>query len=238
MSNVATFRAFNMSREEILEESAKMLPILKEINDREDTVWQQEKYLEYTAVQQNESGLSKLILAWGAPIVVGVTIGGGIGSFLNQRISFLQGTAGHILWFLLVVIAFIIARKILVSRSDSIHGEAGNRQMIQTANQEITRLHNEVNSLRAQHMGWMTQIFPEDMLFYDAVSYIHNAFRLGMVDTFKEAINSYMTHLHRTRVEFEATRGANAQERAAAAAEETAYQVRQLRFEEAWRDFL
>lgn len=229
MSNVAVFEAINMNREQLLEESGRMLPILKEINDKEDESWQQEYYLQYTKEQENAQGnmLSQFALEWCAPIVF---------SFIIFSLV-INATDMGFLSFVVLLVLFVLLRKICKSFTGRINGEAAEEAVTAVVVREITNLRTEIDELRRENMGWMTRIFPEDMLFYDAISYIHQALRMGMADNFKEAINNYMQHVHQKRMEFEVARGANAAERAAIAAEQTAYEVRQLRFEEAMRFF-
>ena len=230
MSNVAVFEAINMSRQQLLEESGRMLPILKEINDKEDETWQQEYYLQYTGGQQQSVGnmASRRALELCAPIIVGVFICGLIDYVFHLSIF---------AW-LFFPPSFLLSRKVFKTFSGQLHGEATEKSISSVVVQEISRLRTEVDTLRRDHMGWMSRIFPEEMLFYDAISYIHQALRMGMVDNFKEAVNSYMQHVHQKKMEFHTERAANNAERAAIAAEQTAYEVRQLRFEEAMRFFV
>lgn len=216
MSNTATIGAISMTRDQLLEEAGKMLPILKGINDREDTIWQQEQVVEY-----REQKLKGGWLRWCLTIDAGVAV-----FLILSDLPIVIALAGG-------VAAAVLAKKGFNMLSYSMHGGE-----LESAKQQIARLSGEVSSMRAQHMGWMSKIFPEEMLFYDAVSYIHNALRMGMADNFKEAVNNYMTHLHQSRMEASQQEIKDATERAATAAAQTADEVRQLRMYEMWKDFL
>ena len=238
MSNVAVFEAINMNREQLLEESGRMLPILKEINDKEDSALQQEYYQQYTAEQQNQIGnlASNWLIEKGIPFLVAGYAGLYLGPIISARLHL--GIMSVVLSLAMIFVLYKVIRKVTGGVTESfLNRRTDENKVYDVASMEIARLRTEVDTLRQDHMDWMTRVFPEEMLFYDAISYIHQALRMGMVDNFKEAVNNYMQHLHQKKMEFHTERAANNAERAAIAAEQTAYEVRQLRFEEAMRFF-
>ena len=63
---------------------------------------------------------------------------------------------------------------------------------------------------------------PKDYFYPNAVERFIYYFENGHVDTMKEAVKEYDSYMHNCRMEYEASRAADANERAAAAAERTA----------------
>lgn len=184
-----------MEKQELVKEFDKMLPILRELETKNNELERVQNRMNSLVNQYNQP--VNPIMQYGVPIVIcafsTVIIGGALAMFLN----FFGFAIG------LVVGIFICKKMNLIGKMDKQNAERQQQLEIEAAKVEVVRKNTaqEIYDFLQPYYEWMTSIIPERYAYTYCVEKLREYLVLGRADNVKEAINLYETELHQMRMQ-------------------------------------
>ena len=184
-----------MEKQELVKEFDKMLPILRELETKNNELERVQNRMNSLVNQYNQP--VNPIMQYGVPIVIcafsTVIIGGALAMFLNI-FGFAIGLAVGI---------FICKKMNLIGKMDKQNAERQQQLEVEAAKVEVVRKNTaqEIYDFLQPYYEWMTSIIPERYAYTYCVEKLREYLVLGRADNIKEAINLYETELHQMRMQ-------------------------------------
>lgn len=184
-----------MEKQELVKEFDKMLPILRELETKNNELERVQNRMNSLVNQYNQP--VNPIMQYGVPIVIcafsTVIIGGALAMFLNI-FGFAIGLAVGI---------FICKKMNLIGKMDKQNAERQQQLEVEAAKVEVVRKNTaqEIYDFLQPYYEWMTSIIPERYAYTYCVEKLREYLVLGRADNLKEAINLYETELHQMRMQ-------------------------------------
>lgn len=184
-----------MEKQELVKEFDKMLPILRELETKNNELERVQNRMNSLVNQYNQP--VNPIMQYGVPIVIcafsTVIIGGALAMFLNI-FGFAIGLAVGI---------FICKKMNLIGKMDKQNAERQQQLEVEAAKVEVVRKNTaqEIYDFLQPYYEWMTSIIPEKYAYTYCVEKLREYLVLGRADNLKEAINLYETELHQMRMQ-------------------------------------
>lgn len=184
-----------MEKQELIKEFDKMLPILRELETKNNELERVQNRMDSLVNQYNQP--VNPIMQLGVPIVIcafsTVIIGGALAMFLNI-FGFAIGLAVGI---------FICKKMNLIGKMDKQNAERQQQLEVEAAKVEVVRKNTaqEIYDFLQPYYEWMTSIIPERYAYTYCVEKLREYLVLGRADNIKEAINLYETELHQMRMQ-------------------------------------
>ena len=184
-----------MEKQELVKEFDKMLPILRELETKNNELERVQHRMDSLVNQYNQP--VNPIMQYGVPIVIcafsTVIIGGALAMFLNI-FGFAIGLAVGI---------FICKKMNLIGKMDKQNAERQQQLEVEAAKVEVVRKNTaqEIYDFLQPYYEWMTSIIPERYAYTYCVEKLREYLVLGRADNLKEAINLYETELHQMRMQ-------------------------------------
>lgn len=184
-----------MEKQELVKEFDKMLPILRELETKNNELERVQNRMNSLVNQYNQP--VNPLIKWGIPIMICYFSTMIIGFLLGWLLKYLAVIVG------LVVGIFICKKKNLIGNADKQNAERQQQLEIEAAKVEVVRKNTaqEIYDFLQPYYEWMTSIIPERYAYTYCVEKLREYLVLGRADNLKEAINLYETELHQMRMQ-------------------------------------
>lgn len=180
-----------MNKNELVKEFDKMLPILRELETKNDELERVQNRMNSITNQYNQP--VNPLVKWGVPIAI-CYISASIGMALLSWFGFIVALAGSI---------YFCKKKDFIGGAEKKNEEMKAQLEIEAAKVEVVRKETAqvIYDFIQPHYEWITGIIPEQYAYTFCVEKLRDYLALGRADNLKEAINLYENELHQMRMQ-------------------------------------
>lgn len=180
-----------MEKRALVKEFDKMLPVLRELETKNDELERVEKRMN-SIVNQYYEPVNPLV-KWGIPIII-CYFSAMIGGLLLNVIGLVIGLAGGI---------YFCKKKDLIGGVDKKNEEMRAQLEIEAAKVENVRKKTaqDIYDYLEPYYEWMTGILPEKYAYAYCVEKLRDYLATGRADNLKEAINLYENELYQMKMQ-------------------------------------
>lgn len=180
-----------MNKNELVKEFDKMLPILRELETKNDELERVQNRMNSIVNQYNQP--VNPLVKWGIPFAI-CYISVSIGTALLSWFGFIVALVGSI---------YFCKKKNFIGNAEKQHEEMKEQLEVEAAKVEAVRKETAqvIYDFIEPHYDWITGILPERYAYTYCVEKLRDYLFLGRADNLKEAINLYENELHQMRMQ-------------------------------------
>lgn len=180
-----------MEKKELVREFDKMLPVLRELETKNDELERVQNRMNSIVNQYNEP--VNPLMKWGIPIII-CYFAAMIGGLILNVVGLIIGLASGI---------YFCKKKDLIGGADKRNEEMKAQLEIEAAKVENVRQKTaqDIYDYLEPYYEWMTDILPERYAYTYCVEKLRDYLITGRADTLKEAINLYENELYQMKMQ-------------------------------------